>query len=110
MEMKNLALVFLVLLVAAGCSREPRTDLMRKMELSGAGDLRSVTSQSIEQWFLRNPDVAFDISRTCRKLKVNTPASWGDTPDGRICMAAAQVHIFYYRLRAADNMTFSLSR
>jgi hypothetical protein len=108
--MKKLALVFLVLLIAAGCSREPRTDLIRKMEQSGAGDLRSVSSQSIEQWFLRNPDVAFDISQTCRKLRVNTPAKWGDTPDGRICTAAAQVHIFYYQLRAVDNMTFSLSR
>jgi len=98
--------VFLALLALAGCTREPRTDLMRKMEQAGSGDLRLVTSQSIEQWFMRNPDVAFEISRTCQKLRVNAPAKWGDTTDGRICAAASKVHFFYYRLRAVDGLSF----
>ena len=94
------------LLILAGCSREPRTELIRKMEQAHAGDLRSVSNQSIEQWFERNPDVAVEISRMCRSLRSNAPAKWGDTTDGRICAAASKVHVFYYRLRPVDGMTF----
>ena len=79
---------------------------MRKMEQAGAGDLRLVTSQSIEQWFLRNPNVAFEISRTCQKLRANAPAKWGDTTDGRICAAASKVHFFYDRLRPVVSISF----
>jgi hypothetical protein len=103
-------LVLLALISLAGCSREPQTELTRKMEKLGAGDLRHVTSQSIEQWFLRNPDVAVEISRTCRSLRSNAPAKWGDTTDGRICAAASKVHVFYYRLRPVDGMTFDAGR
>ena len=98
--------VLLALLTLAGCAQGNRTELMRKMEQAGAGDLRTVTSQSIEQWFLHNPDVAFEISRTCQKLRVNAPAKWGDTTDGRICMAASKVHVFYYRRRPVNSFSF----
>ena len=99
-------IVLLALLTLAGCSREPRTELIRKMEQAGAGDVRTVTSQSIEQWFPRNPDVAFEMGRTCLKLKVNAPAKWGDMTDGRICAAASKVRVFYYRLRPVDGLAF----
>ncbi len=100
----------LVLLALAGCYREPRTELIRRMEKAGAGDLRHVTSSSLEQWFLRNPDIAVEISRTCRTLRLNAPAKWGDSTDGRICAAASKVHVFYYRLRPVDGMTFDAGR
>jgi hypothetical protein len=98
------------LLGLAACSQEPRTDLIRTMERRGAGDLRSVTSQSIEQWFARNPQVAFEINRTCRSLRSNAPAKWGDTADGRICAAAARVHAFYCRIRPAGGLTFQFGK
>ena len=106
----NIRVMLLLLPILAGCSHEPRTDLIQKMEKLGAGDLRVVTSQSIEQWFLRNPDVAVEVSRTCRSLRSNAPAKWGDSTDGRICAAAAKVHFFYYKLRPADGMTFDAGR
>ena len=98
--------VLLALLTLTACANKPKTELMRRMEQAGAGDLRTVTSQSIEQWFLHNPDVAVEISRTCQKLRVNRPAKWGDTTDGRICMAASKVHVFYYRRRPVNSFSF----
>jgi hypothetical protein len=74
------------------------------MEKAGAGDLREVTSQAMEQWFLANPDAAIKIRSTCRKLMANAPAKWGDSIDGHICAAAAKVPVFYYRLSIADDM------
>ena len=108
MEMKKYG-VLLALLILTGCAQKPRTALMRKMEQAGAGDLRTVTSQAIEQWFLRNPGVAFEVNRTCRDLRANAPATWGDTTDGRICSAAARVHFFYHRFQAGS-FTFYISK
>jgi hypothetical protein len=109
MEMKKQC-VLLVLLTFAGCTHEPRTELIRKMEQAGAGDLREVTSQSMELWFRRNPDAAIKIRGTCRKLMTHAPAKWGDTTDGRICAAAAKAPVLYYRLRISDDLTLSAGK
>jgi hypothetical protein len=103
--MKNHFLILTFLLVSA-CSREPKSELMRKMEQSGAGDVRSATSQSIEQWFVRNPEVALDICKKCGPLRTNAPAKWGDTTDGRICAAAARANAFYYLIHPVGRVRF----
>jgi len=95
--MRQLAL--LILLALSGCSREPRTELVRRMEEAGAGDLRSVTGPSIEQWFEWHPALAGEINRACRPLRLLAPARWNDTTDGRICAAAAQA--LYRAIRPA---------
>ena len=108
--MKKFITLLLLLSPLTACSREPRTALTRRMEKAGAGELQSVTTQSIEQWFRQHPDVAIEISRTCSSMREKAPAKWGDSTDGRICAAAAKVHFFYYQLRSVNGITFSISR
>lgn len=90
--------------------REPRTELMRKLEEAGAGDMQSVSSQSMEQWFHHHLNVAFEVNQTCYSLRAERPANWGDSIDGRICAAASKVQVFRYVPRPVDGMTFDAGR
>lgn len=104
------AAVVVVLGLMAGCSTEPRTQLVLKMERAGAGDVRVASPQAIEQWFGEHEDVAVEIDRACAPLRAKAPATWRDTTDGRICAAAAKMHAFHYRPRPIDGKTFQAGK
>lgn len=110
--MRLLIFAFAIAIIAAmqACSREPATPLVQKMEQAGAGDVRSASSQALEQWFRQHEDMAVEIDGTCRSLRANASANWRDTTDGRICAAAAKVHVFHYRPRPADGRTFQAGK
>ena len=91
-----------------GCSKEPRTELVRKLEAAGAGDVRTASTEGIEQWFKKHNKVAQEVDRTCQKLREKAPSNWAESTDGRICSAAARVTFFNYMGRKPDGTTFSL--
>ncbi len=97
------ALSFLI-----GCSKEPRSELVRRLEAAGAGDVRTASTEGIEQWFKRHNKVAQEVDRACQKLREKPPSNWTESTDGRICSAAARVTFFNYQGRKPDGATFSV--
>ena len=83
----RLSLVLLVLLLV-GCTKEPPSEIVQKVEAAGAGDLRAASQQSIEDWFRKHTDYAVQIRDECRTIREKAPATWSSTTEVRVCSAA----------------------
>lgn len=104
----SLSLLFAVL---AGCTlSEPPSEIVRKVEAAGAGDLRAASKASIEDWFRKHPDVANETRQMCLPVRANAPANWGDSTEGRVCNAANVAAAFQFRERKGDGRGFDAVR
>ena len=98
--MKPLTLFSLAVLLA-GCSKEPSTPIIDKVEKDGAGDVRTASAQAIEEWMRKKgTDYAVEIWRMCDPVAQKAAATWGDSTEGRICHAATSLRMFHFDPKA----------
>ncbi|HET6845032.1 MAG TPA: hypothetical protein VFK06_25605 [Candidatus Angelobacter sp.] len=64
------------------------SDIVRKVEASGAGDVSAVSPQALEQWFTHHTNVAVEIAQACTPIRKSANAAWGDTLEAKVCNAA----------------------
>lgn len=102
--MKYPALALALLL--AGCTQEPPSEIVRKAEAAGAGNLRAASTDAIEDWFRKHPDVAKETRDMCVPVRANAPANWADTTEGRVCNAASVATVFQFKERKGDGRGF----
>ena len=89
--------VLLVLVLLVGCSKEPSTAIIDKVEKDGAGDVRTASAQAIQDWMRkRGADYAIEIWRMCTPVAQSAPANWRDSTEGRICQAADSIRLFNF--------------
>lgn len=75
-----------------GCQRtEPVSAIVQTAQHAGAADLSTASTDSIRQWLGQHRPVAAEIDKMCAPVRVNAPANWGDTTEGRLCTAARQL-------------------
>lgn len=106
--MKLTCLLLLILL--ASCSQEPSSEIVRRVEHAGAGDVRSASHESLEQWFLRHREVADEIRERCTPIQKGAPATWGDSTEGRVCKAASVASVFHFTPREGDGRGFEAGK
>ena len=61
--MKLTCLLLFVLL--ASCTQERPSEVVQRVQNAGAGDVRSASQQSLEQWFRQHADIANEIKGRC---------------------------------------------
>ena len=84
----TLALVLLV----AGCNREPSSVIVEKVKRDGAGDVEKASLDSVTQWMWKKGTAyADELWAQCEPLKKAGTATWGDSTEGRVCTAAQTV-------------------
>lgn len=105
----RLSLVLLVLLLV-GCTKEPPSEIVQKVEAAGAGDLRAVSQQSIEDWFRKHTDFAVEIRDQCRPIRGSAPAKWSSTTEGRVCNAATAASGFNFKERKGDGKGYEAGK
>lgn len=93
-------------MVLAGCIQERPSEIVKKVEAAGAGNVRSASQESIEQWFRNHGDVAREIKQLCVPVQQSAPANWGDTTEGRVCKAASVASAFQFTPRKGDGKGF----
>jgi hypothetical protein len=76
-----------------GCKKaEPPSPIVKKLEDAGAGDLSNVSTDEIARWMSHHWDdrkeVIWEVKKACIAIKESKPASWQQTTEGRVCMAA----------------------
>jgi hypothetical protein len=108
-EGMRLSLVLLVLLLV-GCTKEPPSEIVQKVEAAGAGDLRAASQQSIEEWFRKHTDFAVEIRDQCRPIREKAPASWSSTTEGRVCSAASVASVFNFKERKGDGKGYQAGK
>ena len=76
--------------------KEPASEIVKRVEAAGAGDVSSASRQSLEQWFKQHSDIAQETRKACEKVKpAVADANWGDSTEGRVCAAAASAMFFH---------------
>ena len=102
--MKLTCLLLFVLL--AGCTQERPSEIVQRVQNAGAGDVRSASQQSLEQWFRQHADIANEIKGRCAPIQQSAPATWGDSTEGRVCKAASVATVFQFTPRKGDGRGF----
>jgi hypothetical protein len=106
--MKHTCLLLCVLL--SGCTQERPSEIVRRVQDAGAGDVRSASQDSLEQWFRQHRDVANEIKGRCAPIQQNASATWGDTTEGRVCKAASVATVFQFTPRKGDGRGFEAGK
>lgn len=102
--MKLTCLLLFVLL--ASCTQERPSEIVQRVQNAGAGDVRSASQQSLEQWFRQHADIANEIKGRCAPIQQGAPATWGDSTEGRVCKAASTATVFQFTPRKGDGRGF----
>jgi hypothetical protein len=94
MEMSLMKFSFLLLVVALiGCSgiKEGPSSIVQKAESCGAGELSTTSMSAIQDWFTKHRDCAGGVDTMCKPVSQGAVASWADSTEGRVCIAARNV-------------------
>jgi hypothetical protein len=96
-----------LLLSLLGCSPAPNSTsnskIIQQMQAAGSGPLDHASSNTVFNWFQSNQaarkNLAASVNQQCVDLKKTPlPASWPESPEGRVCAAAHEfvtVHSYY---------------
>jgi hypothetical protein len=87
----RIACLFVVLAVGCSVVKQHRSEVLRKTEECGAGDLTGTSAASVQDWFSRHRACGVAVNDLCRKIRQSAPARWADSTEGRICTAATSV-------------------
>jgi hypothetical protein len=104
--MRRVVLMAVISVVAfAMCSckkKESHSAIVQRVEAAGAGDLSSASFDSIEQWFLKHQDVAWQTKKECMPIRDKAPAGWAETTEGRVCRGAIAAGVFNTQPQKSD--------
>ncbi|MBX7135087.1 MAG: hypothetical protein K1X67_20670 [Fimbriimonadaceae bacterium] len=107
--MRRTCLLLSVILLA-GCTQERPSEIVQRVQNAGAGDVRSASQESLEQWFRQHRDLANDIKGRCAPIQPTAPATWGDSTEGRVCKAASVASVFQFTPRKGDGRGFEAGK
>jgi hypothetical protein len=102
--------VVLIVSFLAGCTKEPPSEIVRKVEAAGAGDLKAASQQAIEGWFRKHTEFAVEVRDECRPIREKAPATWSDTTEGRVCNAANVASVFNFKERKGDGQGYQAGK
>jgi hypothetical protein len=88
-----------ILFSAVACTREhPRhSAIVDKVQLAGAGDVAAASPFSVEDWMRKHRDVAVEVDKMCAPAREKGDPQWGDTTEGKVCVAARNAAMSTYR-------------
>lgn len=93
----TLAALTLILLMSACRPAEPRSAIVDRVRDAGAGDVAAASEAGVEDWLRRHADVAVQVNGMCAPVRQNANAQWGDTTEGKVCLAARNAAMATYR-------------
>jgi hypothetical protein len=109
-RMRRLTIV-LPLLAMGACSLGPddrSSAIVQKAEAAGAGDLRTASTPSIEDWLRKHRDLAMDLDKMCKRAREKGDAKWLDSTEGRLCAVAQNAAMYApnKETKQGDGQTF----
>ena len=100
----------LLFVLLAGCTQERPSEIVQRVQNAGAGDVRSASQESLEQWFRQHRELANEIKGQCAPIQQGAPATWGDTTEGRVCKAASVASVFQFTPRKGGGRGFEAGK
>lgn len=94
------------LAILAGCTPEPRSVIVEKVEQAGSGKLATVSTQSMQEWLGKHRDLAIQVDDMCKPVRQKADVQWTSTTEGRLCTAARQLAFFRWSPAQSDGRKF----
>src|SRR5690242_18625034 len=92
------ALVGVLALLMSACQKaEPRSAIVDKVRNAGAGDVAAAPESGVEEWLRAHADLAVEVNRMCAPVRQGANAEWGNTTEGKVCLAARNAAMSTYR-------------
>lgn len=87
------------LLSGAACMRDqPRSSaIVERVQQAGAGDVAAASPFSLDDWMRKHRDLAVEVEKMCVPVREKADARWGDTTEGKLCVAAHNAAMSTYR-------------
>jgi hypothetical protein len=98
--------LFTALLCTSCRKRDSRSEIIARLEASGAGDVSFASRESLEAWFKQHSELAQETRKTCEKVKRAADVNWQVSAEGRVCSAAASAMFFHREPVVPDKRTF----
>lgn len=89
--MKLVLVVLVFSLVGCSVVKEKPSPIVQKAQSCGAGDLSGTSTMAVQDWFGKHRDCAVAVDGMCKPVRGSAPASWTDSTEGRVCVAARNV-------------------
>jgi hypothetical protein len=90
--------VLTLLLLGSACRKaEPPSAIVNRVREAGAGDVMAASEAGIEDWLRKYQDLAVQVNAMCAPARQNANAEWGDTTEGKVCLAARNAAMSTYR-------------
>ena len=99
-----------LIIVLSSCTQERSSEIVQRVQKSGAGNVASASQESLEQWFRQHAEVSAEIKGKCASIQRNAPATWGDTTEGRVCKAARVASAFQFTPKKGDGRGFEAGK
>jgi hypothetical protein len=104
--MKSLISMFAALAFAACTIDEPRSQIVRKAESSGAGDLSRTSLLAMQIWLEKHRDLASELDTMCVPVRADASAGWADSTEGKLCRAARGVASAKFKPMESDHRRY----
>ncbi len=88
-QMRAASLMWFSLLVLVGCRCNPSSEIVRQMELAGAGDVTQAQAQSLMKLFDVHARLAVRIEALCAGARQPGAVDWMVSDEGKVCQAVA---------------------
>jgi hypothetical protein len=92
--------------ILAGCTPEPRSVIVEKVEQAGSGKLATVSTQAMQAWLGKHRDLSIQVDEMCKPVRQKADAQWTSTTEGRLCSAARQLAFFRWSPAQSDGRKF----
>ena len=100
------ALGFGTLLIAGCRTPEPKSAIVDQLKTAGARDVATASVDSLKLWLANHKDLARSLAPQCNQARTTADAHWGDTTEGHVCTADAQVEFFDFKPAQAGGSSF----
>jgi hypothetical protein len=98
--------VFVLASLTSCEKKELTSEIVKRVEVAGAGDVSLASRESLEGWFKQHSDIAQETRRACEKVRPTADLHWSDSPEGRVCAAAASAMFFHHEPVTPDKKTW----
>lgn len=83
-----------IIIGLAACGREPKSEIVQRVEAAGSGDLSTVSNDGMREWLGKHKDLAYQVNDMCKPVRAKSAANWSDTTEGRLCNTVRELAFF----------------
>lgn len=70
---------------------KPKSKIVEQVEAAGSGPVEHASKEALFYWFRDRIPLTLAINKQCKEIRATAPATWEDTPEGRVCAVTRDI-------------------